>query len=49
MEYLTLDEIITGMNMNRRQHNIDESQKELARRGCHANYDAYLDKWVLCW
>ena len=44
MEHLTLDEIITGMNINPRQHNIDESQKELARRSYHANYDTYIKK-----
>jgi len=48
MTHLTLDEIITGMNMNRRQSNIRESKKELKRRGYSANYDTYRDVWYLC-
>ena len=48
MEYLTLDEIITGMNMNRRQSNIRASKAELRKRGYSANYDTYRDVWYLC-
>ena len=48
MDYLTLDEIITGMNMNRRAHNISASKRELRKRGYSANYDEYSDRWYLC-
>jgi len=47
MEYLTIQEIITGMNMNRRASNIRASKKELKRRGYSANYDSYRDVWFL--
>ena len=48
MDYMTLDEIITGMNLNRRASNIRASKKELRRRGYTANYDTYRDVWCLC-
>ena len=47
MRYLTLDEIIIGMNINRREHNIRASKRELRRRGYTANYDAYKNQWYL--
>ena len=47
MKHLTLNEIILGMNMNRRSSNIKASQQELKRRGYHANYDPYEDRWFL--
>lgn len=48
MSHLTLDEIITGMNLNRRASNIRASKKELKQRGYSANYDTYRDVWYLC-
>ena len=47
MARLTLNEIIAGMNMNRKSNNITASKRELRKRGYSANYDAYTDRWYL--
>ena len=48
MEGLTLDAIIFGMNQLPTAHNIRESLRELRRRGYNANWDEYLQRWILC-